>query len=108
MSNLNERCGIILATGEIIETLNTHPDPYNNFIILEENLLIPGVVATFHTHPRTGPNLSVNDYFAFMAFPKLQHFVIAKDDIWCFHTINGILCRYENVEIPRLLSRIVP
>lgn len=107
MSNL-ERCGIVLDSGEVIELHNAHPDPENFFMILEENLVSDSVVGTFHTHPKTGPNLSIEDYFAFKAFPKLLHYIVAKDEIWCFHSINGILCRYENIEIPRLLRGFMP
>ncbi len=107
MSNL-ERCGIVMKSGEVIELHNAHPDPENNFMILEENLVDPEVMGTFHTHPKTGPNLSVQDYYGFLAYPKLLHFIVAHEEIWCFHTINGILCRYENIEIPRLLRGFMP
>lgn len=107
MSNL-EHCGVILKSGEIVELPNNHPNPENFFMIMEEHLLNPEVVATFHTHPKSGPNLSVEDYFAFQGYPELLHYIVSRDEIWCFGTINGILSRYENTEIPRLLRGFMP
>ncbi len=102
-----ERCGVVFASGEVLELPNTHVDPSNNFIIFEDDLLRPNVVATFHTHPHTSPNLSVTDYYAFLAYPDLKHYILSKGKIWCFHTVNGILCRYENPNLPRFPENLM-
>lgn len=108
MSELLERCGVVYASGETVELPNLHPTPSNHFLILEEELLKPEVVGTFHTHPTTGPNLSIDDYHGFMSYPKLRHYIISGDQIWCFYVIDGILCRYEDTNIPRFPADLMP
>lgn len=103
-----ERCGVVMESGEVIELENTHPDPQKHFIIMEEDLLKPGVIGTFHTHPTTSANLSVADYYSFLAYPQLVHYILSSTEIWCFHTINGILCRYENPNLPRFPAGLIP
>ncbi len=100
-SDKHERCGVVYASGEVKELVNLHPDPRDNFMILEEELIQPEVIGTFHTHPRSGPNLTIPDYFAFSSYPKLKHYIISGQGIWCFHMRDGILCRYENPNLPR-------
>ncbi len=91
-----ERCGVILSTGDVLELENVHPEPQDSFAILESELLREGVVGTWHTHPRTGPNLTVEDYKAFSEWPQLKHYVVAAQEIWCFQVENGILLKCES------------
>lgn len=92
-----ERCGLVLSNMEIVELPNLHLDPMDGFAIEDELIHQPGVVGTWHTHPRTGPNLSVADYRAFLAYPKHCHYVVAATDVWCFSVRNGILLLNENL-----------
>ncbi len=108
MQNLFERCGVVYTSGATLELVNAHPNPAESFMILEEELVKLDVVGTFHTHPTSGPNLSTDDYHAFLAWPKLRHYIISPQGIWCFHTINGILCRYEDSNIPRFPADLMP
>lgn len=98
----DERCGVILDTGEIREVLNVHPEPHNHFAMPEEEVSLPSVAATWHTHPRTGPNLSIADYRAFTRFPALKHYIIARGEIWCYYMADDILLLDENAYFPRL------
>lgn len=91
-----ERCGVILSSGEVVEIKNIHYDPMNSFAMPESELLKPEVVATWHTHPITGPNLSVADYKAFLFWPKLKHYIVAASGIWCYEMHDDILVSYEN------------
>lgn len=91
-----ERCGVILASGQIAEMPNIHPDPMNAFAFDASVLNSPDVVATWHTHPTTGPNLSVEDYRMFQQHPRLGHLIISASDVWLFIVNDDILVRYGN------------
>jgi proteasome lid subunit RPN8/RPN11 len=93
-----ERCGIVMSDGRVIELRNLHPDPMDNFAIQNELLFNLDVVATWHTHPRTGPNLTVADYKAFMAHPRLRHYVVSASEIWCFEMSGDILAVRERLQ----------
>lgn len=88
-----ERCGVILDTGEVLEIPNVHPDPSDAFAMPVEVLTASNVVATWHTHPRSGPNLSVADYFAFTSQPRLRHYIVSASGTWSFGMVSGILAR---------------
>ena len=98
-----ERCGIVLNCETIMELENIHPDPTENFAFETSYLDLPGVTGTWHTHPNTGPNLTLADRKAFLAFPKLNHYIISASEVWQFRVQNGILCNYENSP-PRLFK----
>lgn len=91
-----EACGVILKGGEVVLCENLHPDPENFFALEISKITQPDVVATWHTHPKSGPNLSIADYRAFSAFPRLRHFIVSYKETWCFYVKNGILIRDEN------------
>lgn len=103
-----ERCGIIYADGSIKELQNLHSNPETHFAMLEEDILVEGVIATFHTHLHSSANLSVEDYKAFSSYPELKHYIISTHEIWCFATLNGILCVYENTHLPRFPQDLMP
>ncbi len=77
-----ERCGVITAQGEILECENLAQAPGDAFLFREEDL--EGAVATWHTHPQGSSNLSIADYYFFKSWPKLSHFIVSKDDVWCY------------------------
>lgn len=95
-ANGPERCGVILSSGKIAEMPNIHPDQTNGFAFDASILNRMDVVATWHTHPRTGPNLSVEDYRMFQQHPRLGHFIVSASDVWLFIVNDDILVRYEN------------
>ena len=61
-----ERCGIITAEGEIVEKTNRAADPARFFEFSIEDL--EGAVATWHTHPKSSANLSIDDYRFFQSW----------------------------------------
>lgn len=79
-----ERCGVILADGQIVERENLASDPANHFQFRLEDL--EGAVATWHTHPKSTGNLSIDDYYFFKSWPSQTHFIISFDGIWCYLT----------------------
>ena len=78
----DERCGVILASGKIKELPNIHPDPTNYFAMDAKELKKKNIIASWHTHPTTGPNLSVADYKGFLLFPHLDHYIVAENQCW--------------------------
>lgn len=103
-----ERCGVILDDGSILELDNLHPSPTHGFMMPAEALNSSNVTATWHTHPTTGPNLSVDDYRAFMAFPLLRHYVVAASEIWCYAVSNDILLCHDDDNLTRLPEGALP
>lgn len=91
-----ERCGIITVTGEILELQNISAKPESEFSMESGPLEHADTIATWHTHPTSGPNLSVADYRAFRAYPALVHYVVSPSEIWCFGMAGDILVRRKN------------
>lgn len=93
-----ERCGFILKNQTIVEVPNSHPQPTLAFHINQSGFkkYAEEIAATWHSHPTTGPNLSVPDYFGFLSYPDLYHYIIAKEKIWCYYVENGVVLKYEN------------
>lgn len=88
---LNERCGFILNDGTVVECQNIHEDPEIGFEISTSSIrqYEGQISATWHTHPRTSPNLSVEDYRAFQAWPKWFHYIIGEHEFWCYYVRNN-------------------
>jgi proteasome lid subunit RPN8/RPN11 len=75
-----ERCGLILKDGTIVEIDNVAEDRTNSYRMKAEDVVffLPNTVATWHTHPDTDPNLSGEDYAGFLAWPDLRHHIIGR------------------------------
>lgn len=75
-----EHCGFFLHDGRVIHVPNIHEDPKEGFRIAysEMRKYEPQIKATWHTHPKTGANLSVQDYFLFSRYPQWEHVIIAQ------------------------------
>lgn len=77
-----ERCGLVMRDGTFVEIENIAPDPKIGFE-LNPHAVIPlletgEVVSTWHTHPKTPPNLSGDDMDCFLAWPDLTHVIIGR------------------------------
>lgn len=106
--NGDELCGVIYEDGTVVSLPNIHPNPRDNFAMSVEPLQDPKVIATWHTHPRTSANLSVEDYRAFVQFPRLRHYVVAATEIWCYRMAGDILVLDDNYLSTRLPARPSP
>lgn len=93
-----ERCGFILKDGAVIETINVHSQPQEHFKIADSDMLRYGdsIRATWHTHPKTGPNLSVPDYFMFCRFPEWDHAIISKNAFRIYRAVGARVLICEN------------
>ena len=86
-----ERCGLILESGKIVDADNRHKKPEQGFEIEARDILQPGVVATWHTHPNQSSALSHDDYRGFLNWPDLRHFIIGTDGVRCYFIDSGIV-----------------
>lgn len=78
-----ERCGLLLEDGEIIETKNVHPEPDKGFEIDPKVILerLGDITGTWHTHPNKDSILSEDDIICYRAWPDLDHFILGRDGI---------------------------
>jgi proteasome lid subunit RPN8/RPN11 len=85
-----ERCGFVLNDDTIVECPNVHENPEKFFEISLESIgqYRDRVVATWHTHPMTGPNLTAEDYRAFQGYPEWFHYIVSEREVWCYYVRN--------------------
>ena len=88
-----EKCGLILLDGTIIEVENVHPEPERGFKIPAAKLAEydDDLYGTWHTHPRDTANLSEEDYKGFSQWADLRHFIIGIDGVRCFELEAGLV-----------------
>lgn len=81
-----ERCGVVLASGEIVELTNQSDQPSLSFSVSDAELepYLDQVVASWHTHPQTSGNLSVSDYRTFQNYPQWHHYIIDRTSVWAY------------------------
>ncbi len=86
-----ERCGVILESGEVVELPNRHTQPRDNFRMLSEDVdNVEGeIVSTWHSHTLRSYNLSLNDYECFKRLPHLSHYIISVKGVACYQAIDG-------------------
>lgn len=84
--DINERCGLILSDGTIIEVPNKHPHRTKAFMIGVKDMHEAGdaLIATWHTHPGQTSALSQDDYLGFTAWPHLLHYIVGTDGVRCY------------------------
>jgi len=78
-----ERGGVILTDGTIIEFENIAENPEEGFCpdIGELIPYVDDLASTWHTHPNSSSNLSVEDSYTFLCWPFLTHAIIGEDGI---------------------------
>jgi len=80
----DERCGLVLTDGSIVEIENVAEDKTNSYKMRPSGVvpfLDKGLIAgTWHTHPDTDPNLSGEDYSGFLSWPDFEHSIIGRVD----------------------------
>lgn len=86
VDNGDEACGFILASGQVVSVPNVAKDPKEAFEMADDHVdkYLSKAVATWHTHPRTGCNLSVEDYACFLAFPNIEHYIYDGSRLACY------------------------
>jgi proteasome lid subunit RPN8/RPN11 len=88
-----ERIGLILKDDSVVELRNVSPQPDQFFDYSPEEFskLIEDAKATWHTHPSGQCNLSIEDRIFFLSWPKLLHYIVGGNDIWCYRVLNGMV-----------------
>lgn len=80
---------MITPKGEILEKPNRSSTPELLFEFHEDDLA--GAVATWHTHPTTTANLSIDDYRFFQSWPNFTHFIVSTTEVWCYVTSKQLV-----------------
>jgi proteasome lid subunit RPN8/RPN11 len=88
-----ERCGLVLADGTILDTINKHPQPTTGFLIGVKDLLEhENLVGTWHTHPGQSAALSQDDYLGFSAWHQLTHYIVGTDGVRAYKSdADGVI-----------------
>lgn len=102
-----ERCGVILADLSLVELKNLHQTPQAAFEMSADDIsAIPNVIATWHTHPHTSGNLSMPDYWMFVANPHLWHYIVgAGGDVRCYYVEDQVVLLHDGDDPPRRLPQ---
>lgn len=89
--NGDERCGVVLNDGTIVELPNRSSSPSNSFSMLESDFepYREQAIATWHTHPRGPNNLSIDDYNTFVELEDYYHLILTHQSISLYKTIDG-------------------
>ena len=85
-----ERCGIIPSNRNVIEVVNQSKNPEYTFAFLFEDLDNDSL-ATWHSHPTTTANLSIDDLRFFQSWPEKIHFIVGIDEVRCYQVQDGIV-----------------
>jgi len=82
----NERVGLVLKDGKIIELPNQalNPSEGSKIDIMDLIQYEDLAMATFHTHPGGSSELSLDDHKAFSNWPEFKHYIIGKDGVTCY------------------------
>ena len=98
-----ERCGLILKDGTILELENLHPDPVHFYEMNPEKYL-DEAWAIWHCHPQTTGNLSVDDYLNFSTPPMntFVHFIVDEKLVWRYVWEGGRLLVDDHDSLARL------
>lgn len=89
-----ERCGLVLKDGTVIDTVNKHPYRTSAFMIGVKDMHEAGenLAGTWHTHPGQSAALSQDDYLGFSAWPNLVHYIIGTDGVRAYKSdAEGII-----------------
>lgn len=96
-SGKDERVGLVLKDGTIIELKNICQDPENGFEIDGADFLQyeNDVAATWHTHPGTTCNLTMEDHNFFLNYPTLDHYIVGNDGVARYYVEKGKVLRCD-------------
>lgn len=104
-----ERCGTFDVNHKLIEVENRSKNPEFTFAFGIEDLE-DGPVASWHSHPTTTANLSIDDYRFFQAWPEMIHFIVGIDEVRCYQVQDRIVfCVDDEADYtPRASEKAAP
>ncbi|WP_273860753.1 hypothetical protein [Photobacterium sp. GSS17] len=82
-----EHCGFITEYC-VVEVSNCAIDPKTHFEISEDDveLYLDAAVATWHSHPESSANLSLEDHALFAEIRDCRHIIVSPTEIWVYYT----------------------
>lgn len=92
-----EVCGLVLDQEMVILCENRSTTPHESFEISRTDVenRLQNLTHFWHTHPSGCVNLSVDDYKAFLNFPKQKHLIIGNGRIAEYYVIDDVVYRSE-------------
>lgn len=105
-----EHCGFVLRDGSVVEVLNMHESPQDGFRISPEDILKheATIIATWHTHPHTSGNLSVEDYRCFLNWPEWFHYICDRSKLHCYYVQTQRVFLHDDADLPRIPEGVLP
>ncbi len=102
LSSPNERVGLILADGSLVELRNISERSAESFLVDPAELLAheDQMVGTWHTHPRTPATLSGDDYQTFLMWPDLLHVIVGTDGVRGYLVAKGAVVNDASYDHP--------
>lgn len=96
-NDVNERCGLVLSDGTIVEIVNIAEKPEDSYEMDPLGVIpfLSMAEATWHTHPNGTNILSGADYEGFKRWPDLRHHVIGKEGVRSYY-VDGEVVRECN------------
>lgn len=91
---VEERGGLILKDGSVIEFKNVAEVPKEGFLPeITVDLLahLDNALATWHTHPGASANLSVEDWETFTQWPDHAHAIVGTDGVRWYRVERGVV-----------------
>lgn len=88
-----ERCGLVLKNGKVVELTNISPEPEKGFEISPDDMVKyeDNIKASWHTHPDHDSNLSEKDYFGFLMWPMIDHYIVGINGVSKYVVRDGIV-----------------
>lgn len=96
-NDTQERCGLILKDGSVIELDNIAVDKENGYQISPADIVKyeDTMVGSWHTHPGHDSNLSEKDYVGFLMWPDLTHYIVGIDGVAKYTIKDGIILNVD-------------
>ncbi len=93
-----ERVGLVLRDGTVVELENVCENPAEGFEITGSDYLTYEhvAVASWHTHPASGCNLSMGDMQTYLNYPELRHYIAGTDGVAEYFVEAGKVLRCED------------
>lgn len=97
-----ERVGLLLKDGNIIELNNTSHSKAESFSVAPKDMIKyeEETVATWHTHPHGDPVLSGADYEGFLGWPDYLHLIVGSDETLGYVIDRGVVIYDEGQNHP--------
>lgn len=87
----NERGGVVLEDGTVVELNNVAEDTSETFLASPSQILpfLDNMTATWHTHTKESANLSSEDFTTFVGLPDYEHIIVGVNNEIRFYKVKN-------------------